>query len=269
MIINRLLVRYRGGWLVAEDAASIATWGPAEQALSLGDIDDATEARRVAEAHLATMAQPEMEIVPALDLHAASGAVPWQDCGLGDWVTVADRHGSPASARVVGWTIAEDQDGVVTIELDLHSVIDEHQIAAARWLRRMAPGGLGGRSDAASPAAPADSIITRRPTIEPVTFSFAGPLEVEVSPPWQPSVRGRLAGGLAMLGTPSTNSVQLEVLKNGGVVATIDFAPGAEERVMAVNVPWLVTDVLTLRVSVPTDDAESLTVKMQYLHYEN
>jgi hypothetical protein len=204
MIANRLLVRHKGGYLLVEDVASQAQYGTSTQLLALGDIDDPAEARRVAEAHLATLAQPEREIDSALDPlnPLAVGARPWLDFGLGDMVTAPSRDGTPTTYRVVGWAISEDDHGRVTVEPTLNTLIDEAQIATQRWLRRMTPGALGGRSEAASLPVPADSIVTRRALTSQATFSFSGVLAAdEVSSIWRPTDDGRLVAGIATLET--------------------------------------------------------------------
>jgi hypothetical protein len=269
MIVNRLTVRYRGGFTVVEDTASIGTYGVAAGFLAVGDIEDRGEAQRIGRAHLTRFAQPEEQIELTVDPRAAMpDARVWDDWDLGDYVTAPARDGVD-DFRVVGLTISEDELGQIVVDPQLNTKIDEATIRTWRWLRRMAPGTLGGRSESATFPVPADSIITRRPLTEDITMSFAGPLvQNEVSPPWKAAQPGRLASGLAMLGVSDpAQSVQFELRKNGTVFATIDFEVDAKERVMAINEPWGIDDVLTLRIANPRD-AESLTVKMALLYYE-
>lgn len=150
-LANALLVRYASGYLWVEDAASIAQWERREGYVTLGQVESPAEATRIATAILADRAQPAVSISAGLEPSGA-GDDPYDDFGVGEYVTAPDEDGSPASLRLVSLTVAEDEEGNPTFAPELQTLADVRDQTLQRWLKRMSNGTLGGTVQSASTA---------------------------------------------------------------------------------------------------------------------
>jgi hypothetical protein len=279
MIVNRLLVRYKRGWIAVEDTASITAYGVSAGKLTLGDVESQAEATRIAQAHLLKYATPETQIDLTVDPRASQpDDRVWWDWDLGDYVNAPDRSGSMVPYRVVGLTISTDELGAIVIQPTLSSLIEEQAIRTWRWLRRMAPGTLGGRSESATLPVPADSIITRQARVETATFSFSGPLvEDEVSPVWRPTANGRLVAGVATLETRDTsNPVEFRLFTQTGFgsshasspIGTYTIPAGQSDFPIIIGSDLPVGQGVKVQTTDPAVTAEGLTVQLSHLRWE-
>lgn len=109
--VNALLVRWAGGYLEVEDAASITAHGRHEEFLSVGDAESTVEAERVALGQLARLAWPA-EAVAVTTEPIGTDDVPYVDYGTADLILGPDSTGTPRTWRVIGFTVTEDDEGV-------------------------------------------------------------------------------------------------------------------------------------------------------------
>ena len=219
---NALLTRWSGGWLWVEDAASIAEHGRREAFLSLGQAASEAEAQRLAEAALATSAQPQVSVQTSIE--PAGGDVPYDDFGVGDTVTVPDQRGRPSERRVLALTVTEDQEGNPTYVPELATVVEAQARRQARTLKRMANGTLGGASASASAVVPP---VPRAQAQRPETAAWGDEVVgTGESPPWPWHTGGTLFLFVTTLTAAGTTDTVADLTLNGLVVATATILAG-------------------------------------------
>ena len=96
---NSAIIRHGTGWVLAEDAASIALRGRFATSLTLGATDSATQATQQATSFFLESAHPQITL--PVRMSSATGPVPFRDFTLGDTVTVPGLYGGIGTARVM------------------------------------------------------------------------------------------------------------------------------------------------------------------------
>lgn len=142
MLANVLLVRWVGGWAESFDTTSIVANGRREATLSLGAVQSAEEADRIAFEQLRIYANTRSQITA--DVEPASDAdTPYLAYAVGDTITVPDEAGTPTAERVVAITVSEDEDGRITYAPELNDLILEAQERLTDRIRKLSTGNAG------------------------------------------------------------------------------------------------------------------------------
>lgn len=155
MSANVFLIRCALGWLERKDTSAVTAAGRNEALLGLGSLATAAEAYRVADGQLAEFARVREEIT--------AGHAPVDDTEEsylayrpGDTITAPDSAGAPASVRVVGLTVTEDDEtGRALITPTLGDMLIGAEPQLAQVTKKMAPGSVAGQSKVAQAATPA------------------------------------------------------------------------------------------------------------------
>lgn len=146
MITNSLLVLWHGGWRERTDFSAISAHVRVEGLLGLGSIQSPQEADRIADAQLAIFATPQVEITVGTDPVGAADA-PYLGYQLGDTVVI-----DSVAERVIGISVSEDDDGVLTFVPQLRDSLPDEQDRLNLTVKKMANGTLGGSAKPATPA---------------------------------------------------------------------------------------------------------------------
>jgi len=227
-LVNAILIHWSGGYRTAQNAPSIAAYGRHEAFLELGSANSEEEVDRIAGDLLGVRGEPEVATTVAME--PAGGDRPYEDFGVGDWLTCPDEAGTPTSFRVNGLAVSEDPEGQPVFVPELRTKqqsVDTHQ---QRWLKRMANGALGGSTNVARPVT--TPLLAHRPVLGGFLgfppWSWDGLLEAgAVSGRFYPPRSGRLLeidGSLRVAGTTPT---VVDVLKNGVSLGSVTFEAGS------------------------------------------
>lgn len=117
-IRNRALVRHGGGWGEHSDNPSIAAYGRRETGMVVGSTDSDEQAEVFSTAAFLDLGRPE-ETVPLVTTGQA-GPQPYLDYNLGDVITAPDLWDELGPARVMAFTVEEDDSGLLTITTDTY-----------------------------------------------------------------------------------------------------------------------------------------------------
>lgn len=265
MLVNALLVRWQGGYIEVEDAASIATYGRCEGFLSLGNVPSAEQATVQATAILNQRAAPQVSVVAGVE-PTGVGDVPLDDFGVGDSVTAPNQAGVNESLRVKAVTVTEDAEGNPVFAPELSTVLEETEAAYARWLKRMANGTLHGTIESASPATTSPTQAPQQqggglPELPP--FSFGGALTVSTSGRYYPPINVQLTKMVVSLGTAGSTSTTVVLRKNGAIIgtATVGGAAGNKVEVALAVSLQADTDYLSCSITAVGTGATDLVVQ--------
>lgn len=171
-MINALLVRWGGGWAEVRDDTAIAADRRREALLGLGAVQSVPEMQRVAQRQLAIFVDVRTEIAGDLGPRDETDT-PYLAFGLGDTVPVPDHTGAAVRERVIGMTVAEDDNGALSYAPTFKDVIRNQ---AERWqetLTKMSAGTIGGESKVATPAS-SISTTTAKDCCPPATETKFG-----------------------------------------------------------------------------------------------
>ncbi len=149
-LANYLLVRWKEGYVVVEDAASQGQYGVKQALLTLSSVTDEDEAIRVGQATLGYSAAPRVAAVAGIE-PTGSGDSPYVDWNVGDTISAPDETGGSSTQRVMAITVVEDDDGDATFTPELRDTLSVLEQRTQRWLKRLLNGSLRGQSDSASP----------------------------------------------------------------------------------------------------------------------
>lgn len=146
MRVNALLVRWAGGYTTRDYGETPVREG----FLSIPDVRDVFEIDAMAEAEFDRFGGGMS--ARNVTLTRDSNAMPFEDFDLGDFITIPAVSGNETS-QVTGLTVTEDPEGgeVYNVDFDPLNVDEDPDVTVKRWLDRMAPGSLKGRSEFASP----------------------------------------------------------------------------------------------------------------------
>lgn len=153
-VATALLVRWVDGYLNVNDAGGVAAWGRKEGFLTLGNVPSAEEVARIAAAVLASQAAPRVATAMGIEPETGGGSEAYVDFVVGDTVTAPDEGGGTSVQRVVSLTVAEDENGEITVAPELNSSFQVQDEVLNRWLKRLINGTLKGASASASPVPP-------------------------------------------------------------------------------------------------------------------
>lgn len=98
-----------------------------------------------------------------------------------------------------------------------------------------------------------------------VPFSFPGPLDEVVSPPWMSRYGGYMTGVIVLLKTAGTTATVIDVYVNDVSVATVTLNADGHATRLGTNV--LVShdsDLVTVGTTTAGDDAEDLDVILRF-----
>jgi hypothetical protein len=117
---NNLLVKGADNrWREIEDSAAVTAWGRREGALSAGSGGSDGSIDDQGTAYLNDHADPA-EVIRSVRLEPVN-AVPYVDFEVGDIITAPDFDGAPATYRVAGINVSEDEAGQPIYDLNLES----------------------------------------------------------------------------------------------------------------------------------------------------
>lgn len=149
-LANYLLVRWSGGYVLVEDAASQTAHGVKQALLTLSNITDEDEATRIGQATLGFSASPRVAAAAGIEPTGA-GDSPFTDWDLGDTLVAPDETGATSAQRVVSITVAEDDNGDATFAPELRDTLTVQEERLNRWMKRLINGSLRGQSNSAAP----------------------------------------------------------------------------------------------------------------------
>lgn len=150
---NQLLVQYQGGWRLVDEAGAddVRRCEP----LGLGSYRNPVMVDTIGVQELSRYKREREQIVAGVYPHTLI-----HEADIGDRVTVPRFDGSTASERIVGWSIDEDRDGVVTVAPELKDVLLGIEERFDETLKKMSNGTLGGTSRVAQPINTTPSTVT-------------------------------------------------------------------------------------------------------------
>lgn len=205
-----------------------------EALLELGGETDADAARGIGERVLASLGEPPSSTVirPAPGTIAPQGFV---DYGLGAACATPAGGG-----RVVAIAFSTDDVGRITTVPQLDDPVAVRERQTERLLARLADGGVGGLSEAATRVVPKPPIGARPRVYEGAYFTHDGPLVAGVaSPPWNPPFPMLLTQVIVSLGDPGGGPTVLVMLNGtgggGDLLATATI--GAGKALVALDYP--------------------------------
>jgi hypothetical protein len=228
---TRLLVLWADGWLVVDDTPDGQR--PKAAQVDIGYARSVEEATTAAQAMLDLYRGERAAVVAGWEPHG-DGDLPYVDAVIGDTVIVPDRDGTPVSKRLVGLTVAEDDNGRIIFAPELGDVFlspaERHEVA----LSRAVPGMMAGSSRVPSPvserALPApQSSVASGAGGEVYGFSMPGDLfpidfdEIQFRGPRRVSwVTGRLVEA------SSSGAVSVNLKSGATTIAALSFAQGSD-----------------------------------------
>jgi len=118
-VYNSGLMRHGTGWLLVEDAPSIAAHGRRATGISTGGTDSKTQAQQTADQFFSEQATPQITL-PFTITSASPGPKPYLDFGLGDVLRVPDLTGTLIKGRCMSISVSEPQEGLVQYEVDFY-----------------------------------------------------------------------------------------------------------------------------------------------------
>lgn len=261
-LVNAVLAQWARGLVWVTDGPSIAQWVRHEGYLAVGAAQSEADAVRMAQAYLATRAQPTVTTTVGLEPRGL-GDEPGVDFGTGDYLGAPDEADATVQQRVAALTLSDDPDvvgGVVEVP-ELRSLQVEQDAATQLWLKRMANGALGGTSRSASPS-PAAKPPEPSATKEVPPFSLAT-VAVSVSQRWVPPIAMRISRLVATLSTVGAGPTTVVVRKNGVAVPGASFTwegvPGTQGLRVAIDVTP--ADYLETQVTAAGVGAQNLIVQ--------
>lgn len=265
-LVNALLVRWRDGFHAVEDTGSVAVHGRHEGYLELGAAQSVDEVERVAASVFALEAIPTVATTVGLE-PVGAGDAPYVDFDVADYVTAPDERGVDGSFRVRALSVSEDDNGNPLFVPELRSLLEENDELLQRWLRRMASGALGGRTESASPAPAAGGGQAESPSSASnpeFVFAQSGPVTVSTSGRFKPRRSGRVVAVDAELEVAGTTATIVALRKNGVTVATLTIPAGANEATSNVSIPFTGprADYLNVAVTSAGTGAQAVTVQI-------
>lgn len=134
-------------------ADTVAEHGRREALLTLGALQSAAEAARVADRQLAVFKDPRAEVIAGVE-PTSNIDTPYIGYGIGDTVTVPGIDGTPTVERVRAVNVVEDENGDITFAPELKDKIASLEERHEEALKKMDDGTLRGQSTVATPVTP-------------------------------------------------------------------------------------------------------------------
>lgn len=278
-IVNKLLVKYPGGYFTLDDLVSQAAHGAVEEFLTL-DVSTETEARRVAGRYLVSAARAEPAVTVSLEPVAEDR--PYVEFEIGDRLFCPDKADVLRKFRVLGITVGVDDMGDPVIGLELNRRTLSLEEKRASLLRALGSGvvgdGAGSRpvsrflgygGGAYTPTrlpTTENEVVQTSPestlaTVDSVTFTYPGTVDAtESAAPWpapyalevfEVAVAARVDGATDVTVTANAETFDL----NGGDTLTVT----PTSIVLAKDDPLLVS--LT---SAGSGDVQDLSATFRY-----
>lgn len=183
MIVNRLLVKYAGGYLEVEDLASIGNEGITRERMLTTQVETAAQAEALAWMALARTGEPQPAITVGIE-PTDETEQPYTAFIVGDLVTVRDLNGSSTDDwRVVATTVGEDDMGNPTFTPELNRRVTDPDVQVAATLQTL------GSTAVADPVPPGSGM----PRVSS-PMSFRGAATPSFTPMASPSVPAAVAG---------------------------------------------------------------------------
>lgn len=264
-----MLIRWANGYTDTEDAALIAAQGRRRGFLALGGVPSSTAAEGQADT-LITSLNGDRRQVTATYRPASPAEEPYGDNGIrmGDVVDVFDEDGDgTAPQRCVGIAVqAGAQTGEPQFELTLNSKILEADKRAQVVLRRSGLGNLGGSVRASTVPYQPRPVTPREP--QTVDWSERGPVipMIGAAKTFERAIRVRELR-VELLTASSSGTVDVDLLKNGVVVASVSVPVGRLQKYTPVtNVVFSQrpTDVMTVEITSAGTGANTPTITVTY-----
>lgn len=126
--INRVVVKWTGGWYVVENTSDITTNGAHERFMTV-NTDDFNEARRMGDLTSSELSDPQHAIVVEVEPRSGYNETPYKNFNIRDKVYAPSPSGSLAHYRVIAISVQQDEmgDPLFTLELNKRSRIIERQ----------------------------------------------------------------------------------------------------------------------------------------------
>lgn len=242
-LVNRLLVRWSGGWHTVEDSDSIATYGLYEGFLSLGAAQSTSEVDRITSAIFNRQAEPL--ITTAMGVRpTGDGDTPFDDWDVASIVWAPAEDGGSEQVEVETLALVEDADGRITVAPELRTGAELLEATLERQLSRMANGTLGGSSASASPAEPTGPEPTT-PASEgggssnapDVTFNMVEAVAVSPSNVGRHRFHQPVSSleVIATLDIAGTSDTVVTLYKNGASIGTVTLGNGVTDATATIS----------------------------------
>lgn len=160
-----------------------------------------------------------------------------------------------AGDRIQSLTIATDGEKPATVTPELSDRLYERQDGLDRRIARLS---TGFKAEWAAPTMAKQETGTGTDTTPP-PFSLGQELYPSISPRWVCTRPWWCAHLEAVVEDPGEGPSHVEILRNGGVVATAVLAAGQHRRVVRVQEGWALRDTMNMRVTVAGAKAAKLT----------
>lgn len=262
---SSLLVRWERGYIRVDDAQLIADAGRRGGFLALGGLGSSSAAQTQAGEVLSRIGAQTSQVSLVYDSPAIIDE-PYRAFDPGDSVTVLKVDEGSDLQRVVAVAGGADRAGGPLFEVQLSSVIVEQSKRQQVTLDRLANGTLSGRSSAASTPYQPRPVRPREP--ETVDWSESGAVVVMAgaAKTFQRAIRVRELR-VELLTPSSTGTVDVDLLKDGAVVASVSVPAGSRQKytpVTDVVFSQRPANVMTTRVTAPGVDADTITITVVY-----
>lgn len=187
---------------------------------------------------------------------------------VGDYVLTLNRAAANEAARVLQVSLAEDDNGALSVLPDLSSLLEQNEVRTQRWLTRMADGTMNGTSAVASPIVTPEWVPGRRPTIDTSGEFSWNPISTTRNGPWWGTVQGRLAQiKFRRSGDDLTGDMVVAIIVNGVTLDEATIPSGAEESTFGGSgVDFGPADQLDLQVTT-LGGGDSMTARVIHAHY--